>query len=250
MKNKFMIFLLMFSIIIIVGVKVSATSDNFEKGKELFLEARELYQSQEDRLEAKKKFEEAKNSLLNLEEDFEKCYWLARTEYFLVSYKEEDKRKESYEKAAELGKKAIKYNKEHSDAYRILADIYLDSLEYRGILGQINYSGKGRKLLKESLKLDRSNYAACKSLGGYYIFAPKLFGGDVDKGVKLIKESLKSDEDSIKYVAYCLLGNLYEDQEDLNQAIKFVTEATEIYPKREDTQKWLKRLKNSVNTQE
>lgn len=45
-----------------------------------------------------------------MEDCFNKYYCLSRVEYFLVSYEEEDKRKEAYNEAAETGKKAIEYN--------------------------------------------------------------------------------------------------------------------------------------------
>ena len=228
-----------------VGIKAEVIND-IEPGKKLFMEARNLYQSQESlRPELKIKFEESRNNFLELEDGFERYYWLSRVEYFLVSYEEEDKRRKAYDRAAELGEKAVEYDKNHSDAYRILGDIYLDSVEYRGIFNQIAYGNKGKKVLKKAIELDKNNYAAYKSLGGYYIFAPGFLGGDVDKGIEMLKKSLNRSDDSVRYVAYCLLGNAYEDMEEIEQALHYVSRAVEIYPKREDTQKWLKRLKEA-----
>lgn len=232
---------------ILFSFTTEAKNDDLNQGKELFLNARyEFYNGDKDTSEVIEIVRQSNSYFEKLMNKFDKYYWQAQIEFLLAEIYEvkgeEREAAQHFELSNKLALYAIKNNKSSSDAHRLLADTYMRLTQYKGTLYMMTSGPKALKLLQKAIKLDKDNYTAFNSLGTYYINAPEIGGGDVNKGIKMLGEALKSNDEFDNFISYIWLGNAYAKQKDKEKAIINLEKALKIYSASKWAQNTLKKI--------
>jgi tetratricopeptide (TPR) repeat protein len=225
-------------------------SDNhlLEQGKELFLEGRQMFYNAEKPIpEAIATLNEGKELLLTATDSFGKYYWLAQVELLLGEVKEvaneEKEAARCFSNTEELINKAIDFDPNRSDAYRILADAYVRLMPYKSMFYAMSHGSKANNLYKKALDLDDKNYAAYNAMGVYCLHAPAIGGGGVDKAIENLEKALESNDRHENFISYIWLGTAYEKKKMPGEAEAYLEKALEIYPNSQWAQSVLNRIK-------
>lgn len=109
------------------------------------------------------------------------------------------------------------------DAHALLADIY--GAEIDGMFSGMKYGPKANTEAAEAFRLDPHNAQAWAVSGRKYLYAPSLFGGDLDKAVDAFRKATlydsNSDEDFV-WLAIALQekGDLTGAREAIGKALR------------------------------
>lgn len=229
---------LLLTVLCLTGlIAVAGNGIELEEGKELYFRARTLYCNGEAPLEEVETILDSCNNILSaLEDGFNRYYWLGRLRFLQGEVAEAradgEKSREAallFEEAANLAEKAVK-EKENSDAHRLLADSYMRLMRYKGVLFAITKGSQLLKILNKAVSLDVHNYEALNSLGIYYLNAPDIGGGDLDKGINALKQALESKDELDNYISYVWLAIAFDKKGDTRTARKYAKYASDIYP--------------------
>lgn len=217
------------------NVRSNDQSSNIVKGKELFFTGREMfYNAEAEIVEIKNTLKASKDYFSQLEDGFEKYYWQAQVEFVLAEIAEATEKKreaaQSFYASSNLIKKGLEYEPKSSDAHRLLADTYMRLTNYNGTMYMISHGPQALELLNKAISLDKENYTAFNSLATYYINAPAIGGGSVDKGIKVLQKALESEDKFDNFISYVWLGIAYAKKKKINDAVKNLNKALEIYP--------------------
>ncbi|GAB6099593.1 hypothetical protein JCM16358_14720 [Halanaerocella petrolearia] len=232
MKRIKTAFLFLLCGLLLLTVNVHASK--LEEGKELFFKGREsFYNNEEDISSSLTLLKQSKQQFANLNNEFNKYYWQAQSEFVIAEIYETKKEKKkallSFNNSEQLVKKALK-EKKTSEGLRLLADTYMRQINYKGIFYSMTYGPKAMELLEKSIQLNNKNYTAYNSLGTYYINAPKIGGGDINKAIKALTTALNSNNQFDNFISYHWLSIAYNKQDKEGKALKYVNKALEIYP--------------------
>lgn len=235
LKNYKFILVLIIFFTIAISLNMEAKDNNLEQGKDLFFQVREDYYNGDNDIEKLIETAGQSNSYLEkVNNDYQKYLWQGQVEFLIAEMYEvkEEPRKaaQHFENSSELALKSIKKNKKSSEAHRLLADTYMRLMEYKGVIYLMTSAPKAVKLLQKAVKLDKENYTAFNSLGIYYINAPKIGGGDIDKGIGMFKKALNSKDKFDNFISYIWIANAYIKLKDKDQAIDSAKQALKIYP--------------------
>jgi len=228
-------FLLCLGLLSSPQIQGAGAEDGVSQGKDLFFQGRQAYYTAEVPLAqvvellttAKKTLAQAKN--------YEGYYWLGQTEYVLGEVAEtmgnQREAAKAFSESEKWAKQALEVNKNSSDAHRLLADIYMRLMDYKGTLYMISQGPQALKLLKKSLSLEKNNYTALNSIAMYYINAPAIGGGDLDQGIEALKNALRSTDIFDNFISYVWLGTAWQKKGDTEKAKEYFRQALTIYPK-------------------
>jgi tetratricopeptide (TPR) repeat protein len=224
------------------------TMNDLEQGKALYLKGRKMFYNAENTFDQMRAtLRSSKESFAKLAESDLKCYWLSQVEFTLAEISEAfgDKKEAALEfsQSNQLAKKAIDYNDQFSDAYRLLADTYMRLLDYNGPLYTVNHGPEALRLAKKAFKIDNQNYTALTSMGVYYISAPKIGGGSIKQGIASLEKALASKDSFDKFIAHIWLGTAYLRKGNKTKALNHIHLAQEIYP----NSNWAKELMEQCN---
>jgi tetratricopeptide (TPR) repeat protein len=210
------------------------------KGREAYLQARQMFYSSSGSLEATyARLTEAEEYFRRLPEGSaqaraEKYYWQGMVCFLWAEVAEaEGSKREAARKfteSSELAQKALDAQGEFGEACRLLADAYQRLMNYNGMLFAMGKSSTVKKLLEKALAQDGQNYQAYISLGTYYLFAPAIGGGSVERAISLFHKGLESEDEFYDFSANIWLGAAYEKKQDFATARQFYQKALEIYP--------------------
>lgn len=121
--------------------------------------------------------------------------------------------------------KAIKIDKNFSDAYALLGSLY--GMKAKGFFKGMIYGSKSEKAFKKAKEIDSLNPRAHYLEGISFLYKPKQFGGGVEKAIKNFKKAIsifekrKEEKEIINWgFLECLmfLGISYEKIDSLEKA--------------------------------
>lgn len=214
---------------------LAAENPDFIQGRKLFFQARQLYYNAE--IPPQKAQELLKGSIdfLNqLPDDYEKYYWQSQVQFVRGEIAENSGDKklaaQSFTGSGQLAGQAIKYNSKSSDARRIQADTIMRLMDYKGAMYAMTQGSRCVTLLKDALELDTHNYTAMNSLGVYYINAPAIGGGSVDKGIDILRKALEGKDEFDNFISNVWLGTAFQKKKNSAEAVKYYNTALAIYP--------------------
>lgn len=156
-------------------------------------------------------------------------YGLARTESNLVTVKEIQKDSKAAEhfldSAIENVRRAIEINDRSSEAHALLADLYGRKIGYGGMFAGMRFGPKANAETRRAFELDENNPLAYAVVGRKYLFAPKMFGGDLSKAVQSFEKATTLDphyDEAFVWlaIAYRKTGDSRRAQIALSQALR------------------------------
>ncbi|NLW47637.1 MAG: hypothetical protein GXY86_09915 [Firmicutes bacterium] len=221
---------------------------DLEQGKTLYFKGRNMYYNAENTIDQiRATLGLSKESFAKLAESDQKYYWLSQVDFTLGEISEVAGNKkeaaQEFSQSNRLAQKAIDYNDQFSDAYRLLADTYMRLLNYNGPLYTMSHGPEALRMAKKAFKIDNHNYTALTSEGMYYISAPKVGGGNIKKGIATLEKALASKDSFDRFIAHIWLGTAYLKEKNKTKALKHIQLAREIYP----NSSWVKELLEQCN---
>lgn len=209
--------------------------NSFVNSKVLFYTARLLfYKAEIEPRDVESMLLNCKDTFLKNDDNFDKYYWLAQVEFQLAEVKEvkNEKREavKAFTQSSEYVKKALQLNSNSSDANRLLADCYMRLMNYKGSFYAMMHSSEAFKLINKAIELDQQNYTAYNSLATYYIYSPKIAGGDLNKAINTLEKALTSKDEFTNFISYLWLGLTYHKLNEQGKTIKNLNNALKIYP--------------------
>ena len=120
------------------------------------------------------------------------------------------------EDAIEEIEKAIELNKNNAEYHYTLGRLHLNELRSASIFRMPSLSSRLKEELLATIKLDPKHRLAIIALGNYYLQAPSIAGGDVNKALEQANSLLKIDEKE----GHRLLCQIYTSQSNYPKAIE------------------------------
>jgi len=163
-----------------------------------------------------------------------RCYYdIARTEGYLGRVKRVHKDKKAaqswIDSAIENAQRAIVINDKASDAHALLADLYGNKIGLGGVLAATRYGARVTSECERALELDPNNPRIYLVLGRKYLFAPKMFGGSLDKAVESFQEAITLDPKCDE--GFVWLAIAYRKKGDSQNAAKALQRALRLNPR-------------------
>lgn len=223
------------------------TNTEITKGVELFIKARKMYYNAEAPINIVMEIlNDSEESFAKLSESFDKYYWQANVAYLSGEIAEvlgeKQQAAEDFTESHELIRKALDYNPKSSEAHRVLADTIMRLMSYKGTIYMMTKGPQALKLLNKALSLDGANYTAMNSLGMYYINAPAIGGGSVDKGIEVLQKALESKDEFDNFISNVWLGTAFQKKKNTSEASRYYQRALKIFP----NSPWVKGLIQSI----
>ncbi len=171
----------------------------------------------------------------------ETVYWQARLEFELgnwyhgAAWGDPAQAQEAlpyYLTAERLARQLTERAPDFSEGYRLLGETQMRIISLKGWLQALTHAQTAKKNLDRAVTLDPKNAEAHLALGIYYLYAPTLFGGDLEKALSSLRESeaLTSDE-TVRFLSYRWQGVAYAKLGKLGEAKEAFRKALLIYPK-------------------
>jgi tetratricopeptide (TPR) repeat protein len=178
--------------------------------------------------------------LLAARKTFEQClrqnpkgsrcaYGLAHVDSYLVQMEEWRKDRKAAEHwldaAIEDAKHTVEIDDKSSDAHALLADLYGRKIGFGGMFAGVRYGPKANAETQRAFELEPNNPRAYAVVGRKYLFAPKMFGGDLGKAIESFRKATTIDpryDEAFVWlaVAYRKSGNGQQSQIALSQALR------------------------------
>ncbi|HLH09278.1 MAG TPA: tetratricopeptide repeat protein [Terriglobales bacterium] len=157
-----------------------------------------------------------------------RCYYdLARADYYLKSSRELQKDKKGAEHWLDQGitdvQQSIALNDRSADAHALLGDFYGQKIS--GMMSGMKYGPKANAETEHAFQLDPSNPQAFAVIGRKYLFAPSMFGGNIDKAIDSFRKATTLDphyDEAFAWlsIAYRKKGNAQEAQKAIDDALR------------------------------
>jgi tetratricopeptide (TPR) repeat protein len=157
----------------------------------------------------------------------------ARADYYLASYYELlAKNRKAFAQAVDAAihhaERAVEMEPNDSDAHALLGDLYGRKIGLGGFFTGLKYGPKGINQIHEALKLNPHNAYAYDCMGRRYLFAPRAFGGDIQKAVENFRKAVDINPNYDE--GFVWLGIGYEVQGNVEQARQEFERALKINP--------------------
>lgn len=217
----------------------------FEQFRALYARTQErLYNSQlgQEYHEALKLLWQAYDLLdqIELSED-ERLYWLARLEFDLGSWyqgavyaegPEAQRALPYYEKAHQLAQELVQRAPEFSEGHRLVGESLMRVISLRGWFHALTHAGAAKEALERALTLDSQNAEAHLALGVYYLYAPGLLGGSLERALEFFAQSERwARDETTRFLSYRWRGVAYAKLGKTVEAREAFQKALAIYPK-------------------
>ncbi len=206
---------------------------------------RQLYNSAlgEEYLRARELLQSAQALLSQLGDEIsetDRLYWQARVEFELgnwyhgAAWSDPAQAQEAlpyYLTAERIAQKLTERAPDFSDGYRLVGETQMRIISLKGWLQALTGARVAKNNLERALELDPRNAEAHLALGVYYLYAPALFGGDLDKALRefVQSEALTSDE-TVRFLSYRWRGVAYAKLGKIAEAKEAFQRALAIYP--------------------
>jgi tetratricopeptide (TPR) repeat protein len=135
----------------------------------------------------------------------------------------------SLDEAIAAIQQSINLNDNSADAHSLLAGLYGRKISFGGFMAGARYGPKNDAENKKAVALDPNNPRVYASLGGEYLHAPKMFGGDVDKAIESFRKATQLDATNDENFVWLALA--YRKKGDTANADKALQEALRINPR-------------------
>ena len=207
---------------------------------------RQLYNSAfgEEYLQARQLLQNAQTLLDQLSDEIsetERFYWQARLEFELgnwyhgAAWGDPAQAQEAlpyYLTAEHIAQKLTGHAPDFSEGYRLLGEAQMRIISLKGWLQALTHAQTAKRNLERALELDPQNAEAHLALGVYYLYAPALFGGNLERALSEFRESeaLTSDE-TVRFLSYRWRGVAYAKLGEAAEAREAFQNALTIYPK-------------------
>jgi tetratricopeptide (TPR) repeat protein len=160
-------------------------------------------------------------------------YQLARVNSYLIDAQLGHHDKRSADRALDDAFAAVQHalslNDQSADAHSLLADLYGRKISLGAFMAGPRYGPKVDAENKKALALDAKAPRVYASLGRQYLFAPKMFGGDIDKAIDSFREATRLD--SMNDENFVWLGIAYRKKGDTQDADKAFQQALRLNPR-------------------
>ncbi|MCD2349286.1 hypothetical protein LRB78_01100 [Borreliella americana] len=118
-----------------------------------------------------------------------------------------------------------------SDIYRILGDVNLMLLRYAGGAALSRLANEARKYFEKSLKINSKNSFANTSIASWYLYAPRVAGGDPNKTLSFAQLGFKHGQTDVeKYFANIWISQAHFLLKNEKESLKYILKAGEIFP--------------------
>jgi len=136
-----------------------------------------------------------------------------------------------FERAADLAERANAVG-ETSEGHRVLADAHNQLLDIRPPAYRILNAGKARRAAVRAVELDPTNPLAHVSAAGFFVNAPAIAGGSLDRGRYHLTEAATHAEasDYMRFLLAMWAGQLAAAEGRVADASRSLVHASEIYP--------------------
>jgi tetratricopeptide (TPR) repeat protein len=207
---------------------------------------RQLYNSAlgEEYLQARQLLQNAHTLLEQLGDEIsetERLSWQARLEFELgnwyhgAAWSDPAQAQEAlpyYLTAEQIAQQLTERAPDISDGYRLLGEAQMRIISLKGWLQALTHAQTAKRNLERALELAPQNAEAHLALGVYYLYAPALFGGDLERALREFTESeaLASDE-TVRFLSYRWQGVAYAKLGKTAEARAAFQRALTIYPK-------------------
>lgn len=183
----------------------------------------------------------------------EKLYWQARLEFELgnwyqgAAWQDVTQAQEAlpyYLTTEQLAQQLTEQAPDFSEGHRLLGETQMRIISLRGWLQALTHAGAAHNALERALELDPHNAEARLALGVYYLYAPALLGGNVERALREFHQidALTSDE-TIRFLSYRWQGVAYTKLGKIEEAREAFRQALAIYPKSSWDQNELRKLR-------
>jgi len=136
----------------------------------------------------------------------------------------------NYKEAISLMEKAVKFNDKESKYYVLLGGAYGTKAQDSNMFSQAFLAPKIKKSFEKAVALDAKNINARFSLMQYYLFAPSIAGGGIDKA-KLQADGIGKINKAQGHIAY---STIYQKEEEFLKAEKELFMAISLEPENEN----------------
>jgi tetratricopeptide (TPR) repeat protein len=157
-------------------------------------------------------------------------YNLARTDSYLAQAKQAQKDNKAAEHWLDSGiedaKHAIELDDRSSDAHALLGDLYGRKIGLGGAFAGMRYGPKANAETERAFQLDANNPRAYAVVGRKYLFAPKIFGGDLNQAIESFQKATTLDPHYDE--AFVWLAIAYRKRGDSEQAKAALAEALRL----------------------
>lgn len=127
-----------------------------------------------------------------------RCYYdLGLTDTYLFEVRERPKDKRAMQHALNSAidntQHSIVLNDGSADSHALLADLYGRKIGYGGMLAGMRYGPKAEAESRRALQLDPNNPRIYVAQGRRQLYAPRMFGGDLEKAIESFRKSTTVD---------------------------------------------------------
>jgi len=231
---------------------------SLEDVQSLYRQARrQLYNSAfgEEYLRAREVLQRAQAVLDEIRDELSEpdtLYWQARIEFELgnwyhgAAWGDAAQAQEAlpyYLTAEQLARKLTERAPHFSDGYRLLGESQMRIISLKGWLQALTHAGTAKSNLERALELDPQNAEAHLALGVYYLYAPTLFGGNLESALRELTQSAAATSDeTVRFLSYRWRGVAYAKLGRIAEAREAFQKALVIYPKSSWDQNELNKL--------
>ncbi len=100
------------------------------------------------------------------------------------------------DEAVKLGEQCVAAHPQHSGCFEIMGSLYSMKAATGGMLSAMSNAGKGREALQKAVELNPKNFSARHFLLMFYMQAPGIAGGGMDKAQALQQDTMKVNKDA------------------------------------------------------
>ncbi len=185
----------------------------------------------------------AKQMLVNLDqeekqlkenESFDYSYGKSIINFYkgqVYFYDDEKKDSIKYLELAILYAEKANSIKETSDNWRIISESGSYMMLQKGITYIIKNSKAVNDNALKALELDNNNHRASIIVANGFINAPKLFGGDINRGINILMElNLNNVSREVRFNRLFTLARAYKQNKKRDLAITYCEKSLKIYP--------------------
>lgn len=139
-----------------------------------------------------------------------------------------------FKKSVQLADEVVSLGKENSDLSNYVRALLIMSgskgmiAHYAGPISKLVNGTAVFPLLKKAQRLKPDDPAVLLGLGSFYLLAPNLAGGDIDKAVVFLEDAVKKDP--LLADAYVRLAQAYKAKGEKDKYALYIDKAKEIDP--------------------
>jgi len=120
-------------------------------------------------------------------------YDLGRTDSYIANVRERQRDKKTAQQVLDSAimntRRSIDLDDEFADAHALLAELYGRKIGYGGVFTGMRIGPKAEADVQRALELDRNNPRIYIVLGRRQLYAPRVFGGDIEKAIESFRKA-------------------------------------------------------------